>query len=131
MSISAVARESLPAATGVTWLAFLAHMPPEAVLGAFSGAIVFLLGVTNKKPWEWMLLFSASLIAGLLGASTIAGIVSGAFGLVGIKITTSLGLGAMASATISVNLLIWLRDNASRIAAKRLGVTPTPKGDAE
>lgn len=129
MAISEVARESLPAATGLTWMGLLANLPPEAVLGAFSGAIVFLLGVSNKKPWEWMLLFSASLIAGLLGASTIAGIVSGAFGLVGIKLTTSLGLGAMASATCTVNVLIWMRDNASRIAAKRLGVTP--KGDAE
>jgi hypothetical protein len=131
MSISTVARESLPAASGMTWLAFLSHMPPEAVLGAFSGSIVFLLGVSNKKPWEWMLLFSSALIAGLLGASTFAGIVNGAFGLVGIKLAMPIGMGAMASASISVNLLIWVRDNAGRIAAKKLGVTPAPKGDAE
>lgn len=112
MSISTVARESLPAATGMTWLAFLTHQPPEVVLGAFTGAIVFLLGATNKPKWQWLLLFSVSLMVGLLGASTVASLGQAALNLIRLPdVVFPQGLSAMLSAACVVNVVIWLRDN--------------------
>lgn len=124
MSISAVARESLPTATGMTWAAFLGAQSPEIVLGAFTGAIIFLLSQSNKPKWQWLLLFTVALMTGLLGASTMSAIAGGAIGLIGIKVTVPHGMGAMASAACTVNVITWLRDNAGRILGKRTGVNP-------
>lgn len=93
-------------------MAFLSSHPPEVVLGAFTGSIIFLLGITNKPKWQWLLLFTVALMAGLLGASTISSIGSAILQFVGLKkIVFPDGMGAMVSAATVVNVLIWLRDN--------------------
>jgi hypothetical protein len=130
MAVQHATQEVLPYATGVTYLTFMSTMPPETVLGAFAGSIVFLLGVSNQPKWKWMLFFMVAFMAGLLGASGVAGIISGTFGLVGIKINAPLGMGSMVAAATTVNMISWLRDNAARIAAKRLGVEPKKGEDA-
>lgn len=93
-------------------MAFLSSQPPDVVLGAFTGSIIFLLGITNKPKWQWLCLFSVALMAGLLGAETVASIGSAILSFVGLhKVVFPNGMGAMVSAATVVNVLIWLRDN--------------------
>jgi hypothetical protein len=121
MSISAVARESLPAATTMTWATFLAAQPPEVVLGAFTGAIIFLLSQTNKTKRMWLLLFSLALVAGLIGGPLIASCGSAVLAFFGLKsVVFPPGLGAMISAACTVTIVSWLRDNPTFFLRKGL-----------
>lgn len=113
MSFSTVSQEAMPAATGMTYMAFLAAFPPDVVLGAFTGSIIFLLGVTHKPKWQWLLLFTLAFTAGLQGATLVAAIGSDALGLIGMHVTFPHGMGAMIAAATVVNTLGWLRDRPS------------------
>lgn len=112
MSNPTVAQEALPIAVGTTYLGFLIQLPPEAVLGAFTGAVIFLLGATHKPKWQWLLLFTAAFLTGVLGGSYLAALGTAALrSITGLDITIPLGMGAMASAACIVNVVEWLRDN--------------------
>lgn len=119
MPTPAVAQEALPYAFGATYLAFLAQQPPELVIGSFTGAVVYLLGVKDKPTWVWMALFSVALLAGLIGGPVVADITSGAIGLFGIKVKVPLGMGGMVSASCTVSALGWLRDNPTFFFKKK------------
>lgn len=107
-------------AVGATYLGFLAQLPPEVVLGSFTGAIIYLLGATHKPKWMWMLLFTVAFMAGLLGGPTISSVVSAGLKLVGIQLVlVPPGMGAMISAACVVNVLIWVRDNPSYFFRKK------------
>jgi hypothetical protein len=112
-------QEALPQAFGLTYMAFLASMPPEVVLGAFTGSIVFLLGVSNKPKWQWMLYFALAFMSGLLGAGMMSSVIAGILGLIHIKVAVPPGMGALISASCVVNILVWVRDNAGRILRER------------
>ena len=121
MTVSTVSQEALPTAVGVTYLSFLASMPPDLVLGSFTGAIIFLLGVSNKSKRMWLLLFSAAFMTGLLGGPTISAIVQGGLNLVNIKAVVPQGMGGMVSAACVVNVISWLRDNPTFFIRKGKG----------
>lgn len=116
----AVNQEPLQLAVGVTWVTFLTQHPPEVVLGAFTGAVIFLLGSANKPKWQWLLFFTVAFLCGVLGAKPIGELVSGAVGLIGIKIAVPMGLGAMVAASCVINVIVWLRDNPTAFLAKFL-----------
>lgn len=109
--ISNTSQELLPTAVGMTYVAFLTSIPPEVVLGAFAGSVVFLLGVADKPKWQWLLYFTIAFIAGLLGAKAIADITGGLLAIVSIHASLPIGLGALLSAACTINLVSWLRDN--------------------
>ena len=113
MTVEVIPAEAVPYAAGATYVAFLSQMPPDVVLGAFAGSVIFLLGVNNKPKWQWVLYFLIAFLAGLLGAKPVAGIGEGMLGLVGIKVQLSLGLGAMFAAACTINVISWFRDNPS------------------
>lgn len=119
MPAPTIAQEAMPYAFGATYVAFLANMPPDLVLGSFTGAVIFLLGVKDKPVWQWMLLFSVALLAGLLCGPSVADIASGAIKLVGIKVTLPQGMGGMISASCTVSALSWLRDNPTYFFKKK------------
>ena len=119
MAVNTVSQDALPHAFGLTYLAFLSSMPPEVVLGAFAGSVVYLLGVSNKPKWQWMLYFTLAFMAGLLGAEMMASIISCLLGLIHLKATVPLGMGALISASCVINILVWFRDNAGRILRER------------
>lgn len=121
MTVPSVSQEALPHAVGVTFIGFLSAMPPEVVLGSFTGAVIFLLGVSNKPKWQWVALFTVAFMTGLLGGGTVSGIVGGALALVGIKVAVPLGMGAMASAACTVNFISWIRDNPTFFFKKSKG----------
>jgi hypothetical protein len=111
--ISTTSQEALPYAAGATYVTFLTQMPPDIVLGAFAGSVIFLLGVNNKPKWQWLIYFLIAFLAGLLGAKPVAGIGEGMLGLVGIQVQLSHGLGAMFAAACTINVISWFRDNPS------------------
>lgn len=119
MPAPSVAQEAMPYAFGATYVAFLAQLPPDLVLGSFTGAVIFLLGVKEKPKWQWMALFTVALMAGLLGGENVAEIASGAIALVGIKVNVPKGMGAMLSASCTVSVLGWLRDNPTFFLKKK------------
>ena len=121
MPAPAVAQEAMPYAFGATYVAFLAQMPPDLVLGAFTGAVIFLLGVKDKPKWQWMALFTVALLAGLLGGSTVADFATGAIALIKIQVAVPHSMGAMISASCTVSALSWLRDNPSFLFKKKEG----------
>jgi hypothetical protein len=116
------AQEMLPAAAGVTYLTFLSSMPPDMVLGAFAGSVIFLLGVNNKPKWQWLVYFLIAFLAGLLGAQPVADIGEAMLGIVGIHVELSRGLGAMFSAACTINVISWFRDNATVLLKKKGGI---------
>lgn len=105
--------DALPYAAGATYVAFLSNMPPDVVLGAFAGSVIFLLGVNNKPKWQWLIYFLIAFLAGLLGGKPVASIGEGMLALVGIKAQLSHGLGAMFAAACTINVISWFRDNPS------------------
>lgn len=121
MANTLISQEALPLAVGATYVGFLTQLPPELVLGSFTGAVIFLLGVSNKPKWQWLMLFSVAFMAGLFGGPTVCGIIEGALRLIGISTTAPLGLGAMASAACTVNVIGWVRDNPTYFIRKGKG----------
>lgn len=114
--------EPLPTAIGATYLTFLTGMAPEVVLGSFTGAIIYLLGAKKKHQLEWLLLFSVAFMAGVVGASTISSIVSGSLQMIGIaNVQSSLGMGALVSASCTINFVSWIRDNPTFFFRKKGG----------
>lgn len=114
-------QEALPTAVGVAYLSFMTSLPPEVVLGAFTGSVIFLLGIQNKPKWQWLLYFSLAFIAGLLGANIIAQIAEGLLNILRIKVEFPLGLGAMVSAACTVNVISWFRDNPAFFFTRKKG----------
>ena len=110
-TVASMPQEALPYAAGATYVAFIAQMPPAVVLGAFAGAVVFLLGVNNKPKWQWLVYFLIAFLAGLLGAEPVTNIGEAMLALVGLKAKLSHGLGAMFAAACTINVISWFRDN--------------------
>lgn len=106
-------------AVGATYLGFLAQLPPDIVLGSFTGAVIFLLGVSDKPKWQWMLLFTTAFMAGILGGTTVATIAAGLLRIVSIEVVVPQGMGAMAAAACIVNFIGWIRDNPTHFFRRR------------
>lgn len=111
MANPTAAQEALPIAVGTTYLGFLSQLPPEVVLGSFTGAVIFLLGASNKPKWQWVLLFTAAFMSGILGGDYVAALVSALLKLLAVDVLVPQGMGAMASAACVVNFIGWIRDN--------------------
>lgn len=111
MAISSTPHDVLPAATGITYVGFLAQLPPDLVLGAFTGSVIFLLGVTTKPKWQWVVLFTMAFMSGVLGGPTVSHIAAQALKIISIDVTFPSGMGAMLASATTINFLGWLRDN--------------------
>jgi hypothetical protein len=91
--------------TGVAILALLPGVDAAVVLGAFSGAVVFVMASDELTAAKKIGFFLPSFFAGLLGASTGVKVIESAlFG----GVAVSPGVGALVVATTAVKLLIWL-----------------------
>jgi uncharacterized membrane protein YtjA (UPF0391 family) len=112
MTTHHVPPEALPLAVGTTYVGFLAQLPPDVVLGSFTGAVIFLLGVTNKPKWQWLLLFTIAFMTGILGGSGVTSIAAGIFRVLQISdVVMPPGMGSMIAAATVINFIIWIRDN--------------------
>lgn len=124
-TVTAIPHEGVPYAAGATYVAFIAQMPPAVVLGAFAGAVVFLLGVNNKPKWQWLVYFLIAFLAGLLGAEPLTNIGEAMLAFIGLHVKLSHGLGAMFAAACTINIVSWFRDNPTvllqRLNTKKRG----------
>lgn len=99
-------------AVGATYLGFLAQLPPDVVLGSFTGAVIFLLGVSNKPKWQWVLLFTVAFMTGILGGGGVCSIAASILKLIHVTdVVMPPGMGAMIAAATVVNFISWIRDN--------------------
>lgn len=91
--------------TGVAILATLPGVDAAVVLGAFSGAVVFVMASDELTPAKKIGFFLPAFFAGLLGATTGAKVIEATpLG----NMSVSPGVGALVVATTAVKLLIWL-----------------------
>ncbi len=112
MSNPTVTQEALPIAVGTTYLGFLSQLPPDVVLGAFTGAVIFLLGVSNKPKWQWVLLFTVAFMTGILGGSGVCSMAASILALIHVKdVIMPPGMGSMVAAATVINFIGWIRDN--------------------
>lgn len=96
------------AATATAAVAILALLPgvdAAVVLGAFSGAVVFVMASDELSSAKKIGFFLPAFFAGLLGAAT--GVKAIEAVLLG-NLSVSPGVGALVVATTAVRLLIWL-----------------------
>lgn len=102
------AEPTTTAAAAVTSVALISLLPgvdAAVVLGAFSGAVVFVMASDELNALKKIGFFLPSFFAGLLGATTGVKIIEAAlFG----SVVVSPGVGALVVATTAVKLLIWL-----------------------
>ena len=100
-------------ATGaVTSLAVISLFPgidAAIVLGAFAGAVVFVLTSDDLTLFKRLGFMAISFIAGCLAAQTVADLLSSFIP----KVVVSNGIGALVAAAISVRLLLWLIKRAN------------------
>lgn len=89
----------------VTLLALFPGLQAETVLGAFAGAVVFVLSAKDLslplKAAFWLL----SMIAGVVCAATVAALMSS---VLPSKVIVSSGVGALVAASVVIRLLLWL-----------------------
>lgn len=85
--------------------AALPGVDAAVVLGAFSGAVVFIMASNEMSALAKAGYFIPAFITGLLGATPVA---KGIGALVPAALQVGPGVGALVAATITVKLLIWL-----------------------
>jgi hypothetical protein len=86
-------------------LSLLPGVEAAVILGAFAGAVVFVLSATDLTNAKKVGFFAISFIAGILSASIAAALMSS---LLPERIEVSEGLGALVAAAVAVRLLLWL-----------------------
>lgn len=111
MLVSHATQEALPPAAGIGYLAFIASLPPEVVMGAFAGSVIFLLGSKNKTTMQWLVLFLLAFLTGIIGSTLVAEICGGLLGLIRITVSVPHGIGAIVAAACTINIVSLFRDN--------------------
>lgn len=99
---------TVPAILSVFPFAVLSALPgvdPAVVLGAFSGAVVFVMASSELSVWKKLVFFLPSFGGGLLAAPLASSLVS--FFLPA-AIAVDHGVGALLASALVVKGLIWL-----------------------
>ncbi len=91
--------------TAVTAVSLCPGVDASIVIGAFAGAVVFVMASTQLTLVKRVAFFIVSMINGCLGAQTMAAEMTSLFPG---HITVAPSVGALVGAAISVKLLLWL-----------------------
>ncbi|MGL4448701.1 MAG: putative holin [Shewanella sp.] len=95
---------------GLALMSLIPGMDAASVLGAFAGALVFVVSAEEVGGFRKALLFVASFIGGLLLAAPVGGLLTT---LTPASVDVSQGVGALVAAAMAVRLLqAALRDSA-------------------
>ena len=97
------------------------------VMGAFAGAVVFILSAKDISNLGKVGYFIVAFIAGMVGATTGTSLL---VWLLPSRITVTPSVGAVITAAVSVKCLLWLIGQASNPLAL-LSKLRNPKGGAE
>ncbi|QDQ27714.1 hypothetical protein FNU76_23795 [Chitinimonas arctica] len=95
----------------VSLISLFPGLQAEIVLGAFAGAIVFVLSSTELKLARKLGFFLVAFCAGCIGARMATSLI--AFALPA-SITASPGVGALLLSAVAVKLLLWLIGQADK-----------------
>ncbi|MRR50787.1 MAG: alkaline phosphatase, partial [Rhodocyclaceae bacterium] len=98
----------------VAVLTLLPGVEPAMVLGAFSGAVVFVMASDELSAVKKIGYFIPSFLGGLLAAKMVADILSS---MMPSALPVNTGVGALLASTLVVKTLLWLlaRDPTSVI----------------
>lgn len=101
--ISTSSASATLAAVGL--LALFPGVPAESVLGAFAGAVVFILSSQELTLIRKAAFFLVSFVTGVIAGPTVASLLASAAPA---SVKVSPGVGAMVAAAVIVKLLQWL-----------------------
>ncbi len=91
--------------TAVAAISLCPGVNDSVVIGAFAGAVVFVMASTHLPIIKRVAFFIVSMVNGCLGAQTVADTMSL---LLPSHINVSPGVGSLVGAAVSVKLLLWL-----------------------
>lgn len=97
------------ALTGVTFVGLLSGVDAGVVIGAFAGAVVFIMSAPDFTLVRRVTLFGASFFAGLLSSDFFAAMITA---YTPEKVTAGKPLGALIASAIAVRLLMFISNGA-------------------
>lgn len=101
------------AVTGVSLLALFPGLDAGAVLGAFSGAAVFVMSSRELGGIQKLIFLFLATIAGLIGASLAADLLAT---VLPSNVKVSIGVGALVASALVIKVLIWMINKADNPA---------------
>lgn len=101
-----VSSSAATAAVGaITLLSLLPGVPVNVVIGAFAGAVAFVMASHDLSLGKKAGFFLISFLSGCLSAHMVTGLIASVLPK---QIDVNEGVGALLAATLSVKLLLWL-----------------------
>ncbi len=91
--------------TAVTMVSLYPGVDASTVIGAFAGAVVFVMASTHLSILKRIAFFIVSIINGCLCAQTVADALAS---ILSTHTEVPASVGALISAAVSVKLLLWL-----------------------
>ncbi|ELD0497430.1 MULTISPECIES: putative holin [unclassified Escherichia] len=97
---------------GVTVVGLFDWIEPGVLIGAFAGSIIFVMSAREYPVWGKLLLFIASLMAGIVAAPFSSSVITL---LTPESISASRSVGALVASAVSVRLLMLLGNEPSSL----------------
>lgn len=91
-------------------LALFPGVDAGIVLGAFSGAAVFVLSAADYSPLQKLAYLALAFFAGVLMATTMAGLIDS---LLPAAVEVPAAVGALLASALVIKLLLWLIDGVA------------------
>ena len=95
-------------ATGVTLAGMLSGMDDGVLIGAFAGAVIFVLSAIEFSLFKKIMLFGVSFLAGVVAGGFVAAIITA---VTPISVEAKDSVGALIASAISVRLLMTISNN--------------------
>ena len=99
----------------VTIVSLFASAPADVLVGAFAGAVVYLLSNEPLSKTRLAAMFTVSFLIGIISANVVANIGTAVLALLGMTVPVSGGIGAFVSSAMTVNTAIWFNKKPSRL----------------
>lgn len=93
------------ALTGLAMLSLFTGLEPAVVLGAFAGAMVFILTTAELGNWRKAGLFLVAIITGILAPEMAANVLASVMPQ---NVVVPKAIGALLASALTVHLLQWL-----------------------
>lgn len=111
-------------ATPVTLMAFFHNIPPDVLIGAFAGAVMFLLSSAPMSRIRLFGYFCISIVAGILAAEAVAKILTAVLSLFMLQVEVSPSVGALFAAASAINVILVVKNRAVSKVSGEPGDTP-------
>ncbi|WP_065647696.1 putative holin [Pantoea eucrina] len=122
--VNAATATAAAAATPVTLVAFFHSIPPDVLIGAFAGAVMFLLSSASMSRIKLLGYFFISIVAGILAAEGVANILTAVLSLFMLQVKVSTSVGALFAAASAINIILVVKARAVERVAGQSGDNP-------